>query len=161
MKDILQKLICFFVFKTKGHITKTQLVKYIYLADLYSVKWTGEKLTDLDWYYYKFGPWHEDIDRALFSLEEKEIVQVSSGESNLINMGEALNEIDSLNLPTSLVLMLENIKKEWSSSNTKELLDYVYQTAPMIEVQKSYTAQDKAKLNLHKERELLLKSIDG
>lgn len=43
---MLEQLILYFVCKTKGHITKTQLVKFLYLADLYSVKWTGQQLTD-------------------------------------------------------------------------------------------------------------------
>lgn len=88
-QDMLKKLICFFVFKTKGQITKTRIVEYIYLADLYSVKWTGEQLTNLDWYYYKYGPWHEDIDIALSSMEEKEVIKIHHEESSLINIGES------------------------------------------------------------------------
>lgn len=34
---MLDLLIKYFVYQTKGHITKTQLVKFLYLADLYSV----------------------------------------------------------------------------------------------------------------------------
>jgi len=45
---MLEQLIKYFVYKTKGYITKTQLVKFIYLADLYAVKWTGKQLTDLN-----------------------------------------------------------------------------------------------------------------
>ncbi len=53
--DMLRKLINFFVNETKGQITKIQLVKFIYLMDLYMVKWTGKQLTNLDWRYYLHG----------------------------------------------------------------------------------------------------------
>ena len=62
---MLDKLIKYFVYATKGYITKTQLIKFLYLADLYSVKWTGQQLTELDWCYYNFGPWNQDIDTPL------------------------------------------------------------------------------------------------
>lgn len=74
---MLEDLIKYFVYETKRHITKTKLVKFLflYLADLYSVKWTGKQLTKLDWYYYKHSPWDEDIDMALERMNGKEICQ--------------------------------------------------------------------------------------
>jgi hypothetical protein len=48
---MLETLILYFVYQTNGFLTKIQLVKFLYLADLYSVKWTGKQLTDLDWYW--------------------------------------------------------------------------------------------------------------
>ena len=50
--SMLEKLIIYFVYKTKGHIIKTQLVKFLYLADLGAVKWQDKQLTDIDWRYY-------------------------------------------------------------------------------------------------------------
>jgi P-loop Domain of unknown function (DUF2791) len=65
---VLEDLILHFVSKTSGFTTKTQLVKFLYLSDLYSVKWTGKQLTRLDWYYYHYSPWDEEIDSALKRL---------------------------------------------------------------------------------------------
>ncbi|MDY6901495.1 MAG: DUF4065 domain-containing protein, partial [Cyanobacteriota bacterium] len=70
---MLDKLIKYFVYATKGHISKIQLIRFLYLADLYSVKWTGKQLTELDWYYYYLGPWHEKIDIVLDNMNGKEI----------------------------------------------------------------------------------------
>jgi hypothetical protein len=72
---LVDQLIKYFVYETKGFITKTQLVKFIYLADLYAVKWTGKQLTDLDWCYYHYGPWNEEIDTALARMEGVDIFQ--------------------------------------------------------------------------------------
>ncbi|WP_197671685.1 hypothetical protein [Geminocystis sp. NIES-3708] len=54
--SMLEKLIVFFVCKIKGNITKTQLLKFLYLADLGAVKWQDKQLTDVDWRYYLNGP---------------------------------------------------------------------------------------------------------
>jgi uncharacterized phage-associated protein len=145
-----------FVYETKGHITKTQLIKFLYLADLYSVKWTGKPLTDLDWYYYHYGPWHEDIDAALEQMDGKEILQECQGNTTLVKLGAEPGNTDDLKLPTGLTLMLDNIRREWAGADKlKQLLDYVYSTAPMLEVKDTHQPEEKVKLNLTTEAERL------
>ena len=134
---MLDLLIKFFVHKTKGHITKLQLVKFLYMADLYSVKWTGKQLTDLDWYYYLRGPWHEDIDAALERMNGKDIFLQKHESYTLVGIGSEVINVEELELPQSLQLMLDNIRREWAGSGQEkmnQLLSYVYSTAPMLEV---------------------------
>lgn len=133
---MLEQLIKYFVYETRGFITKTQLIKFLYLADLYSVKWTGKQLTKLDWYYYLHGPWHEDIDATLDKMNGKEIFQETQGDTVLVKLGPKAGNVEELKLPSSLKLILENIRREWAgagSDRIKQLLDYVYNTAPMLE----------------------------
>ncbi|MEO1427911.1 MAG: type II toxin-antitoxin system antitoxin SocA domain-containing protein [Cyanobacteria bacterium J06632_19] len=159
---MLEKLIKYFVYATKGHITKTQLIKFLYLADLYSVKWTGKQLTELDWYYYKFGPWNEDIDSALNKMNGKEISIESEYNTVFIQLGVEAEDIEFLQLPVSLKLMLDNIRREWAGSGQdkmSQLLDYVSNTAPMIDVKKTYKPEEKVKLNLQLEQEKLIKEL--
>lgn len=157
---MLEKLIQYFVYQTKGYITKTQLVKFLYLADLYSVKWTGKQLTELDWYFYHFGPWNEDIDTALNKMEDQNILQRQpQGNVILINMGSEAGNVEDLQLPLGLKLLLENIRREWAGLNqdkVNQLLEYVYNTAPMVEVKDIHKSDEKIKLNLNKEREKLI-----
>jgi uncharacterized phage-associated protein len=160
---MLDQLIKYFVYETKGHITKTQLVKFLYLADLYSVKWTGKQLTELDWYYYRHGPWHEDIDAALGKMNGKEILQDSQRDAVLIRLGPEAGSAEELTLPTSLKLILENIRREWAGASPdglKQLLEYVYSTAPLLEVRKAHKPEEKVPLNLQKERERLIQELD-
>lgn len=157
---MLDKLIKYFVYETKGYITKTQLIKFLYLADLYSVKWTGKQLTELDWYYYNYGPWHEDIDAALNKMNGKEIIQESHSNTTLIKLGAEAVSSDDLELPVSLKLVLDNIKREWAGSDKlSQLLDYVYSTAPMLEVKGIYKPDEKVRLNLQTEREKLISEL--
>ena len=160
---MLDLLIKYFVYQTKGHITKTQLVKFLYLADLYSVKWTGKQLTELDWYYYLHGPWHEDIDAALDKMDGKEILQEPQGDAVLIKLGPNAGNVEDLKLPVSLNLILENIRREWAGSGQdriQQLLDYVYSTAPMLEVKEVHKPEEKVRMKLQKERQRLIQELD-
>lgn len=157
---MLDKLIKYFVYETKGNITKTQLIKFLYLADLYSVKWTGNQLTELNWYYYNYGPWHEDIDTALNKMNGKEVAVEQEGNATLIRLGVQASNVDDLQLPVSLKLVLDNIRREWAGSEKlPQLLDYVYSTAPMLEVKEKHQPEQKVKLNLQAEREKLISEL--
>ncbi|HLO88229.1 MAG TPA: type II toxin-antitoxin system antitoxin SocA domain-containing protein [Nostocaceae cyanobacterium] len=159
---MLDKLIKYFVYATKGYITKTQLIKFLYLADLYSVKWTGKQLTELDWCYYKHGPWNEEIETALNQMNGKEIVQEALETTIFIRLGTQAGNVDDLHLPLSLKLILDNIRREWAGAGQEklnQLLEYVYSTVPMQEVKDTYKSEEKVKLNLQAEREKLISEL--
>ncbi len=159
---MLDRLIKYFVYATKGHVTRIQIIRFLYLADLYAVKWTGNQLTELDWYYYHFGPWHEDIDVALDKMNGKEISIETEGMTTLIRLGANAENLDSLQLPLSLKLVLDNIRREWAGSGQdkmKQLLDYVYTTAPMLGVKDKHKPEEKVRLNLQAEREKLISEL--
>ncbi|MCC3503389.1 MAG: hypothetical protein JGK23_11045 [Microcoleus sp. PH2017_19_SFW_U_A] len=147
---MLETLINYFVCATKGHITKNQLIKFLYLADLYAVKWTNKQLTQLNWRYY------------LNQMNGKTIVQEFVGETIFIRLGAEAGNIDDLELPVGLKLMLENIRKEWAGSGQdkiQKLLKYVYSTAPMIEVKDSHQQDQVVRLNLETERQKLINEL--
>jgi hypothetical protein len=158
---MLEKLIVFFVRKTKGYITKTQLVKFLYLADLAAVKWTEKQLTDLDWRYYKYGPWNEAIDLALDRLCADNILKIIE-QGNIILIQPAANcpELKSFNLTKGLELMLDNIRHEWAGANkVNSLLEYVYSTEPMVDAQRKHDGTEQAPLNLYLEHEKVCKEL--
>lgn len=157
---MLEQLILYFVCKTKGYITKTQLVKFLYLADLYSVKWTGKQLTDLDWCYYSHGPWSQDIDTVLDQMDI--LVTQQQDNSFLIKAKDESLYAQDFTFSKGLILMLENIRKEWAGSGSQlnELLSYVYATEPMLDAQRNnHTPDEKILLNLQLEREKLLAEL--
>jgi hypothetical protein len=160
---MLDKLIKYFAYATKGHITKIQLIRFLYLADLYAVKWTSKQLTQLDWYYYHNGPWHENINIALDKMNGKEINLETEFNTTFIKLGSKAGNIDDLQLPVSLKLILDNIRREWAGSGQdkiKQLSDYVYSTAPMVEVKDKHKPEEKVKLNLQLEREKLVSELN-
>ena len=141
-----------------GLIAKIQLVEFIFLADLYTVKWTGKPLTQLQWYRHHFGPWHEDIQTALNDMNGHDVSfeREARGENTatLVRVGPHAPTLDSLDLPNRLGFMLDNIHREWAGAGQdvlKNLLDYVYDTEPMKAVIDRSPA-DRAPLNLDLER---------
>lgn len=150
----LERLILFFSKESKGHITKTQLLKMIYLADLYSMKWTGEALTDMDWRLYRNGPWSIDYDEALDALQESGyVVFVESGKATLIQTtsGTRAPTFDPM-----IYFMLENIRQRWAGSGPQlfqDLMEHVYATEPMREhPHDDETKEKQLALNLELER---------
>lgn len=160
---MLEKLIIFFVRKTKGYILKTQLVNFLYLADLAAVKWTETQLTNLDWRYYHYGPWNEEIDRTLKQLYQEGILTETKQENAVsIQATENCPEIKDLNFSKGLELMLRNIQKEWAGLNSERmeaLMNFVYQTEPMIEARSHHTPEEKAPLNLYLEHEKVVAEL--
>lgn len=159
---MLDKLIQYFVLKTRGKITKIQLVKFLYLADLYNVKWTGKQLTDLDWVLYRYGPWNEEIDQALTRMEGHQVQQRKYDIAISIEPGPEASSLEDLNLPIGLELRLENIQREWAglaSEKTRQLLEYVYSTEPMRAVDGIHPPAAKVRLDLHREQEKLIREL--
>lgn len=160
---MLDKLIKYFTYATKGHITKIQLIRFLYLADLYAVKWTGKQLTRLNWYYYHLGPWNEDINTALDKMNGNEISIETEFNVTYIKLGVTAGNIYDLQLPVSLKLMLDNIRREWAGSGQDkmtQLSDYVYSTVPMVEVKEKHKPEEKVKLNLQLERKKLIGELN-
>jgi hypothetical protein len=158
---MLEKLILYFVCKSKGFITKTQLIKFLYLADLYAVKWTEKQLTNLDWRYYLYGPWNDETDQALKSLYERGFLgEYKKNQSIFIEPREHCPSLESLDLSQGLELMLRNIRKEWiGADKLDQLLEYVYQTEPMLEAKKHHHPEEKARLNLQLEYKKLVSEL--
>jgi len=160
---MLDKLIKYFAYATKGHISKIQLVRFLYLAELYAVKWTGKQLTQLNWYYYHNGPWQDEINTALDKMNGQEISLETEYNTTFIKLGIKAGNINDLQLPVSLKLILDNIRREWSGSGQdkiKELSDYIYSSTPMAEVKEKHKPEEKVKLNLQLEREKLVSDLN-
>jgi len=160
---MLKQLIKYFVYQTKGHITKTQLIKFLYLADLYVVKWTEKQLTELDWYYYHHRLWLEDIDTTLSQMDGKEIAQEFENNTTFIRLGVAADTTEDIEIPLGLQFMLDNIRREWAGTGLaklQQLGEYVYNTAPILEVKGNYQPEAKVKLNLIVERDKLVRELE-
>ena len=130
--EMLEDLIKFFSVECRGHITKTQLLKMLYLADLYSVKWAGHQLTQMDWRLYHNGPWSLDYEEALDSLEQRGFLY--KHEERGVTLIRPYEDSESPIFEPLLYFSLENIRQRWAGAgheNFKRLLEFVYDTEPM------------------------------
>jgi hypothetical protein len=125
-----------YVTERGGYVTKTKLLKLLYLFDVEFYRAHGTTFTRFQWKYFHLGPWTREFDTLLDDL-------VSRG--NLVEQTSERSEFDTKFLhasePVSLRKPFDNYRDEaillsildtWGPSSTGEILDYVYfRTEPM------------------------------
>ena len=77
-KEKLKAVIFYIVNKLPSNITRTKLVKLLYLIDLDYAKDKGRRLTGLTYYSYYYGPYSEEIVAGINELKGYEIDEYSS-----------------------------------------------------------------------------------
>jgi hypothetical protein len=139
MKNTVNELIVaivLYVTEHSGYVTKTKLLKLLYLFDIEFYRAHGTTFTGFQWKYFHLGPWTGEFDPLLSGL-------VSHG--NLVERASERSEFDTkFLLPGERVdlrkpfdnyrdeAILKSILDIWGPSTTSEILDYVYfRTEPM------------------------------
>lgn len=108
----------------------TKLIKLAYLSEVLYYRKHSERLTDVKWHYYKYGPYPKDNIDDLKSLpfEEEEI-----------DSGKPFQKIDVSNLgklaeiPFQERSVINSVISQYGKIDLNDLLDYVYyETEPMM-----------------------------
>ena len=58
----------------EASVSKTKLLKLLYLADIEHFRTSGETLTGFDWIFYWYGPWSSDYDQLLDQMEAEAVI---------------------------------------------------------------------------------------
>ena len=139
-QDFLSNLIRYIVAEVQdanGIVFRTRLVKLLYLCDIEYYRSTRERLTDLEWKRYKFGPYAfelpEKTRRIGLDLGEEE-VDFATGRGVKY---EVYNVPDPDKwLTFSQKQIVDRVIKQWGNEDLNALLDYVYcDTEPMLGAQ--------------------------
>ncbi|HHJ3218797.1 TPA: type II toxin-antitoxin system antitoxin SocA domain-containing protein [Vibrio parahaemolyticus] len=124
------------------------LIKYVYLADLYYSEKLGQTYTGINWKFYNFGPWstevHSSLSPALSKImankvcleslySEEDSIRWNLRDSDLLNR-------KSREIPASITARLSRDIHKFTS-NTSELLNHVYKTAPMLKATPNSTLE--------------------
>jgi hypothetical protein len=117
------------------------IIKYVYLADLCYAKYNdGKTYTGVDWTFYKFGPWSQQvnaqIEPALVAINANRVRFSSDFEDKEDWVRWDINDeflfTERRNqLPPKLASRLKQLIHQFGK-DTPALLDYVYKTAPML-----------------------------
>lgn len=116
------------------------LIKYVYLADLaYARSHNGETFTGIQWQFYKFGPWSEEVHSAI----EPSLLAVGAEKFTFPSDYDDKDDwsrwkleddqlFDDLKrkLPASVALSLDTHVHRFHK-DTPSLLNFVYNTLPM------------------------------
>lgn len=108
----------------------TRLVKLMYLAELEYFRLRHERLTDLDWTFYLFGPYPMSL-KSFLGEPEIETKEWRSGKtSKSIVRDEDIFMKAKAGL--DLEAIIKRVVKTWGDADLNQLLDYVYfETEPM------------------------------
>jgi Protein of unknown function (DUF4065) len=124
-----------------GSVTKTKLLKLLYLFDIESFRQTRTTLTGFSWIFYKYGPWAPEYDPVLDELQGSDVIALHAGTKIDLDMVfvDATRPVQfSIAFPSAVEeIRARRIIEAWADRPTGELLDYVYfHTAPMREARR-------------------------
>ncbi len=115
---------------------KTKLVKLLYLADVENYRRYGQKLSELDWVFYHYGPYALEIDQALREIEldiPQEEVTTANGHRAVVFRPSRHVETDfEKQVSSREKMVVDRVLKQWGLEELNPLLSYVYfYTEPM------------------------------
>ncbi len=118
-----------------SYVTKTKLLKLLYLFDVEYYRVHRQMFTGFSWKFFHLGPWASEFDPTLDGLVTKDaLVQKRSNSELETSFYRPAERLDP-RAPFSNVkdeYILRGVLKTWGTRSTGEILDYVYfQTAPM------------------------------
>lgn len=123
-------------YEREGYVTKTKLLKYLYLFDLEHYRRFGTTLTGFAWMFHFYGPWTKEFEDLYGDLVKRGHIQVKEAvrpdlEAEIVLPTERLDLADEVE-DVSLELAFRRIVDTWAERRLGELLDYVYfHTEPM------------------------------
>ncbi len=117
-------------------LTRTKLVKLVYLIDVARAEGLGRTLTGLRWRFLHYGPYAPELGAMLEELEGRgAIFGGSLGGATLYRGARDVPDAD--NWPASICMSVDRVVDDWAGSELNKLLDHVYfHTTPMQGVQR-------------------------
>ena len=115
------------------------IIKYIYLADLYYSEKHGVTFTGINWQFYNFGPWSSVVNSSIPNA----LSQIMANKACLESMYKDddcfrwdkqdtyLLRDKARDIPAEITSRLNRDIHSFTN-DTKALLDFVYQTEPML-----------------------------
>jgi hypothetical protein len=125
-----------YVTASGGYMTKTKLLKLLYLFDLEFYRVYGRTFTQFQWKYFHLGPWTREFDPVFDQLlSHGELSEHTSERSEFdtrfLRAGESV-DLRKLVANYREEAILKIVLDTWGGSTTGEILDYVYfRTEPM------------------------------
>lgn len=134
----LKKLTAFIIDQVRdsgGSLPKTKLVKLLYLIDVESMRQQQRPMTGLEWRYWHYGPYSQEIEKLLGEIVGKSISELEfitkDGRRIFTYQPIDIDEIESeYRLEERLIIY--NTLKKWANEELRNVLNYVYfETEPM------------------------------
>lgn len=131
-----------FVTEKGGYITKTKLLKYLYLFDIEFFRFYGKTYTGFNWIYYHYGPWTKEYEELYENMARTGALTITSGtrsdlETQFISTEERI-DLEKLFKDIEFEFVARRILSKWLDEPLGKMLDYVYfYTEPMEGAEKN------------------------
>lgn len=147
-----EQLIDYIVHDLSGKVTKTQLVKLMYLVDLESTRFAGTQTSDIKWKYYHYGPYDENLDGRLKTLEKRGTIAVQQKSKkdhpdDIYFIYRHTGKDVKYDFDPTKKQIIDIILNQYGSFTLNALLKYVYETEPMRNAKKGQYMELKTLLN--------------
>jgi hypothetical protein len=119
-----------------GYVTKTKLLKLLYLFDVEYYRANRRTFTDFTWKFFHLGPWAREFDPVLDELVNAGVLLESQSTRSEYDTKflrtESPHDVSPLFASFRDESALRTVLSTWAESSTGEILDYVYfRTEPM------------------------------
>lgn len=122
-------------------IGKTKLIKILYLLDVENYRCHQRMHTELNWIFYKYGPYAFELEEFLRNIGVAEEGIALGGGRVFLKLG--IESEDDVEIDLERKAVLDNLLEDWGDASLGELLDYVYfDTEPMMGAQTRGEALD-------------------
>lgn len=114
-------------------VGKTQLIKLLYLVEVEYFRTVGERLTELKWIFYFYGPYCYELESILESKEFQRDSLKTERETDFIRfrIAEPQAQYEKFVGP-KISLVVKRIVGQWGNRRLADLLNFVYfETEPM------------------------------
>ncbi|MBW2309811.1 MAG: DUF4065 domain-containing protein [Deltaproteobacteria bacterium] len=135
LKNLINAII-YFVDQREGYVTKTKLLKYLYLIDVELYRRNRKTLTGFKWIFYEYGPWTREFEELYSEMVDRGDLKVRSGSrddlaTQFLSPIEAV-PIESIFPKIEEKCTVEQILDRWALEPLNVMLNYVYfDTEPM------------------------------
>jgi uncharacterized phage-associated protein len=143
-KDLLLRII-----QARPNVTATQLAKFAYLFDLTCVYLLGKQASDIQYRWWRHGPYTPQIEELTWELEVEGRIQVRPYKTQSNHDCRLHEAVDTTTprLQDTYEAVLALVMKRYSKLSSKQLVDVVYKTPPMIEAQRKEARMEPLKMD--------------
>lgn len=135
--DVLKETILYVISSIDGNVSRTRIVKLLYLIDFFSLANLGSKVTKVNYNYYYYGPYSESIIECVDELKrhgdlQEFVIQNSFGNNSyLYEVTKRHSEIQGLTGSPEKLAIIDRVIRDFSRMDFKQLLGFVYSTPPI------------------------------
>lgn len=139
--DKLIPAIVSLVNERESYVSKTKLLKLLYLFDVEWYRIHRETYTGFDWVFLHLGPWTSEYDPLLERLAANLVINIRksgnpSFDTEFIKTRESV-DLGKLFTSYKEEFILKNVLSTWGEKSTAQILDYVYfWTEPMKDAER-------------------------